>query len=160
MGTLQENRNSILTTIYGRRLGLDKNDFLIGKSAKHAIQALTSGSSATAITNYGVTAINVTTGSASTGSSIGTTEVGLSWNMDAPEPGVEKTIYLSNSTGSTAGAVVEFGTGVTGFNSSLGTTFTGILLQGHGAWVKLIGMSATSWMMVGMSTSTSMASSN
>src|SRR5438105_3886995 len=99
MGTLEGLRNSILTSIYGRRLGLKNGDFLVGpKDLAVGIQSLTSGSSATAITNYGVTQVDVTTGAASTASSIGTTELGCSWTMDAPEPGVRKTLFKASAT--------------------------------------------------------------
>lgn len=164
MGTLNQLRNSILTSIYGRRLGLTQAEFLVGpKGFQNPIQSLTSGSTGTNVTNYGITQLDVTTGAASTASSIGTTEVGCSWQMDAPAAGVEKILTKVSATGgSTMPVIVEFSTGVTvtGVDTTLGTTFTGVNLQGVGAFVRLMGMGSTSWLVVSKSTGTSLASSN
>ena len=164
MGTLQELRNSILTSVHGRRLGFTSDEFLVGqKDALRPFQSLTSGSTGTEVTNYGVTVLDVTTGAASTASSIGTTEVGCSWNMAAPVAGVEKILTKTSATGgSTMPVVVEFSddVSVTGVDTTLGTTFTGVNLQGVGAYVRLLGMGTTSWRVIGKSTGTSLASSN
>lgn len=158
---LETLRNRIVTSLYGRRLGLDKDEFIQGpKALRKANQTLTSGTTGTAIPNYGITGFSVTSGSASTASSVGTTEVGLSWAMDAPAEGVRKTLYIGGTTLSTAGVVVEFGTGVTAYGSSLGSTFTGLRMDGTGAWATLEGVSTSKWLLVGMSTSSSLASSN
>lgn len=159
---LETLRNNILTSLYGRRLGLDKDQFLVGtKALKVATQTLTSGTTATAIPNYGATNITVTTGSASTASSVGTTEVGTSWALEAPAEGVEKMIYLGlTTTGrSTAGAVIQFGTGVTAYDSSITSSATGAKMDGTGAWLRLWGLSTAQWMVLGKSTSTSVISS-
>lgn len=162
MGTLTQLRNAILTSIYGRRIGLDVNEFLVGpKDHLRPIQSLTSGSSATQVTNYGLTLLDVTTGAASTASSIGTTETGCSWQMAAPVAGVEKILSKTSATGgSTMPCVVELSTGVTAIDTTLGTTFTGINLQGVGAFVRLLGLGTTAWLVIGKSTGTSLASSN
>lgn len=168
MGTLTQLRGSILTSIHGRRLGFDSNDFLVGqKDALRPIQSLTSGSTAlvqtTKITNYGLTQLDVTTGAASTASSIGTTEAACTWQMDAPVAGVEKILTKVSATGgSTMPCIVELSTGVTvtAIDTTLGTTFTGINLQGVGAFVRLLGLGTTSWLVIGKSTGTSLASSN
>ena len=164
MGTLQQLRNSILTSIHGRRLGLDPNEFLVGvKDTLRPIQSLTSGSTATTVLNYGLTQLNVTTGAASTASSIGTTETGCSWQMAAPVAGVEKILTkVSATAGSTMPCIVEFSTGatVTGVDTTLGTTFTGVNLQGVGAFVRLLGLGTTAWLVIGKSTGTSLAASN
>jgi hypothetical protein len=159
---LETLRNNIMTSLYGRRLGLDKDQFLVGtKALKVATQTLTSGTTATEIPNYGATNITVTTAAASTASSVGTTEVGLSWAMEAPAEGVEKLIYLGlTTTGrSTAGGVVRFGTGVTAYDSSITSSATGAKLDGTGAWLRLWGLSTAQWMVLGKSTSTSVVSS-
>lgn len=164
MGTLQGLRNSILTSIHGRRLGFDSNDFLVGiKDALRPIQSMTSGTTATQVTNYGVTSFDITTASASTASSIGTTETGASWQMAAPVAGVEKILTKQSATaGSTAPVIVEFSTGVTvtAVDTTMGTTFTGVNLQGVGAYVRLLGLGTTSWLVIGKSTGTSLAASN
>lgn len=161
MGTYAQQQNSILDSIKGRKMGLNPRDFLITKGVADGIQVLTSGSTATAVENFGVTSLDATTGAASTASSIGTTETGASWTMNAPEPGVEKIVYKASATGgSTMPVVVEFGTGVTAQWSTFGTTFTGLNLQGVGAYARLKGITATKWLVVGNSTGTSFASSN
>lgn len=161
MGTYIQQQNSILDSIKGRKFGLNPRDFLITKGIADGIQALTSGTTATAVENFGVTSLDATTGAASTASSIGTTETGASWVMNAPEPGVEKIVYKASATGgSTMPVVLEFGTGVTAFDTTLGSTFTGALMLGVGAYVRLKGLSATKWLVVGKSTGTSLASSN
>ena len=163
MGTLQQLKNSILISIHGRKVGIDANDFLVGlKDMLRPIQtALTSGTTATAVTNYGITAFDITTAAASTASSIGTTEVGCSWTMDAPTPGVQKILFkMSTTGGSTAPVIVEFGTGVTAYNTSLGSTFTGVNLTGVGQYCVLTGVTTAQWLVTAAGTGTSLASSN
>lgn len=161
MSTLAQLRNNIITSIYGRRLGLNNNEFLVGpKDIALATQSLTSGSTATTVLNYGITQLDVTTGAASTASSIGTTEIGCSWAMAAPEPGVLKTLMKVSSTGgSTMPLVVEFGSGVTAYNSSFTSTATGVMLNAVGQVVTLRGLSATKWAVLALSTGASVASS-
>lgn len=158
-GSLQVQRNSILTSIYGRRIGLDKDEFIVGvKDVLKPYQSLTSGTTATAINNYGVTALDVTTAAASTASSVGTTEVGCSWTMDAPAVGVSKLIYKVSATGgSTMPVVVEFGSGVTAIVTTLGTTFTGAMLSGVGQFIQLTGVTTGKWLMTGGVLGTSLA---
>lgn len=162
MTTFENLRNSLLTPIYGRRLGLINGEFLAGpKDIVKATQSLTSGSTGTQVTNYGITMLDVTTAAASTASSIGTTELGCSWTMAAPQPGVEKLLMkVSATAGSTMPVVVEFGTGVTAFDSSLGSTFTGTMMNAVGQFVRLMGISTSQWVVMGKSTATTLASSN
>lgn len=162
MGTLQELRNSILTSVHGRRLGFDASEFLVGpKDHLRPFQSLTSGTTGTQINNYGITQLDVTTAAASTASSIGTTEVGCSWVMGAPVPGVQKILYKASATGgSTMPCVVEFGTGVTAYNCSFGSTFTGLNLSGVGMYAVLTGVTTARWLVSAAGTGTSFASSN
>lgn len=161
MGTLEQLRSSILTSIYGRRLGLKSGEFLVGpKDIVKGIQSLTSGSTATEVTNYGITFLDVTTGAASTASSLGTTEIGCAWSMAAPEPGVAKTIQKVSSTGgSTMPVVCAFGSGVTAYNSSFLTTATGIMLNAIGQQVTLMGVTTAKWLVTSLSTGASVATS-
>lgn len=159
--SLEQIRNKIFTSIYGRRLGLDPNEFLVGpKDVRVATQTLTSATTGTNALNYGITGFNVTTASASTASSVGTTEVGRSFLLDAPAEGVTKFVYNANTTGSTASVVVEFGTGVTCFSASLGSTFTGLTMWAGGQYAHLVGVSTSQWLAMTGSTGTSFASSN
>ncbi|CAB4223273.1 hypothetical protein UFOVP1670_11 [uncultured Caudovirales phage] len=162
MTVIETLRNSILTSIYGRRLGLKTGDFLVGpKDLAKGTQSLTSANStATAVTNYGLTILDVTTAAASTASSIGTTELGCSWVMDAPEPGVIKTVMKQSATGgSTMPLVVEFAAGVTAFNSSFTSTATGIMMNAVGQQVTLFGLTTAKWVVMSLSTGASVASS-
>lgn len=155
-------RNNNLTSIYGRRVGLSFDECLAGvKDIKRPTQSLTSGTSATAVPSYGMTALDVTTAAASTASSVGTTEVGCSWVMDPPIEGVQKIVYKVSATGgSTMPVVLEFGSGVTAYNTSLGSTFTGLTLFGVGQYAVLTGVSSAKWLVTAAGTGTSFASSN
>ena len=89
--SLTELRNSILTSVYGRRLGLDPDEFLVGQKAlKMVTQSIGSSTNATAsntgtqLLNYGITRMAHATEQASTGSSYGTAEVGGVYSLAAP----------------------------------------------------------------------------
>lgn len=161
MGTLEQLRNSILVSIKGRKIGLTPGQFLAGpKDLALGIQSLTSGSTATQVTNYGITMLDVTTNAASTASSLGTTEIGSAWTMAAPEPGVRKTVMKVSATlGSTMPVVVGFGTGVTAWNSSFLSTATGIMLNAVGQEVTLMGITTAKWVVTSVSTGASVATS-
>lgn len=164
MTTLETLRNSILTSIYGRRLGLKNGDFLTGpKALVKATQTIepssalsTVSTTGTAILNYGITSLAVATAAATTGSSYGTTEVAGTYALAAPEPGVEKLIYTA-SNHSTMLISVQFSTGVTAFNTSNGSTFGGLSFNAPGQWVRLVGLSTSKWLMAGICTGASMA---
>lgn len=161
MSTRTVLQNSILTSIYGRRLGLNKNEFVVGpKDLAKATQDIGTGTTAsstgTEILNYGITSLAVATAAATTGSSYGTTEVAGTFALAAPEPGVEKLIYTASSH-STMLISVQFSTGVTGFNTSNGSTFGGLSFNAPGQWAKLVGLSTSKWLMAGICTGASMA---
>jgi hypothetical protein len=158
MGTLTQLRNSIITSVFGRRLGFTVNEFLVGqKDLTLAIQSLTSANStATSVLNYGMTILDVTTGAASTASSVGTTEAGGSWVMAAPEPGVRKIVMKVSATlGSTQPVVVMFAAaagGVTAYDSSFQTSAGGIQLTANGQSVSLMGVTTAKWLVTSRST--------
>lgn len=161
MSTRTVLQNSILTSIYGRRLGLNKNEFVVGpKDIALATQDIGTGttvsSTGTEILNYGITSLSVATAAATTGSSYGTAEVAGTFALAAPEPGVQKTIYTASSH-STMLISVQFSTGVTALNTSAGSTFGGLSFNAPGQWVKLIGVSTSKWLMAGISTGASLA---
>lgn len=161
--SLEQIRSANLTSIYGRRLGVNANDFLGGpKDIKKATQSIGSStnssasSTGTEILNYGITSLAVATEAATTGSSYGTTEVGGVFALAAPEPGVEKLIYTA-SQHSTMLISVQFSTGVTGQNTSAGSSFGGLSFNAPGQWVRLIGLSTAKWLMAGIATGASLA---
>lgn len=158
-------RNNILTSIYGRRLGFDANEFLRG--AKDMIKATqfigsstasSASSTGTTINNYGITALAVATQAASTGSSYGSSELAGQFILDAPQEGVEKLIYTA-SQHSTMLISVVFSTGVTAQNTSAGSSFGGLSFNAPGQWVRLYGVSTSKWVMMGIATGASLAAS-
>lgn len=88
-------RSKILTSIYGRRLGMDANEFLVGqKDIKKAVLDLTTGSTATALNNYGQ--VNIVA------SSLGTSAAGAAFLLSNPEAGVDVSICNVNANSSAA----------------------------------------------------------
>jgi hypothetical protein len=164
MTTLANLRNSILTSVYGRRLGINHRDFLVGpKDLARATQTIepssllsTVSTTGTEILNYGITSLAVATQAATTGSSYGTAELGGVYALAAPEPGVEKLIYTA-SQHSTMLISVQFSTGVTAFNTSAGSSFGGLSFNAPGQWVRLVGLSTAKWLMAGICTGASLA---
>lgn len=161
--SLEQLRNSILTSLYGRRMGLDPDAFVVGvKDVKKATQFIGSStnssasSTGTTIINYGITSLAVATQAASTGSSYGTTEVGGQFLLDAPAEGVQKLIYTA-SQHSTLLISVMFSTGVTAQNTSAGSSFGGLSFNAPGQWVKLMGVSTSKWLLAGIATGASLA---
>ena len=156
-------RNNILTSIHGRRLGLDPNQFLQGpKDIRKQTQFIGSStnssasSTGTEIDNYGYTALAVATQAASTGSSYGTTEVGGTFALAAPAEGVEKLIFTA-SQHSTMLIAVQFSTGVTAQYSSFGSSFGGLGFNAPGQWVRMVGISTSKWAIIGNATGCSAA---
>lgn len=67
--TLEQVRNTIITSIFGRRLGLDINQQLVGVNGlRHPINAATSDTTATAISASGFWTVDTTTDDGWTGS--------------------------------------------------------------------------------------------
>ena len=125
-------RNEILTSVAGRRLGLDHNDFLVGpKAPRQEISAATTASTGTQINNYGFTTV---AGGTAT----------QTWVLAAPQDGVRKS-FVSVST-STKGAKITLASG--SFNSTGGSSDTALTLHGIGQRVELIGVSTASYAVV------------
>jgi hypothetical protein len=136
--SLETLKNRIKTSLFGRRLGLDNDDYLVGPpDIKREVTDLTSGSTATAIPARGI--VNVT------GSSLATSGAGGTFLLSNPVPGVEVTICNLNadtsaaSPGSTAMTFIRPSTAFL-IRSSEGTTETTINLA-VGAAVTLVGLS-------------------
>lgn len=135
---LETLRNNAVRHIDGRNLGIDKDETLVGvKSLKHAVQDLTSASTATSLNNYGTIKV--------TGSSLMTSAAGGAFLLPLPIPGVDLTIVNENadtsaaSPGSTAMTFIRPSTSFV-IKSSEGTTNTTINLAA-GACVTLHGAS-------------------
>lgn len=158
-------RNNILTSLHGRRVGLDVNQFLQGPKAMRlqtqfigSSTASSASSTGTQIDNFGITALAVATQAASTGSSYGSTEVGGQFLLEAPAEGVEKMIYTA-SQHSTMLITVNFSTGYTvkGQQSSAGSSFGGLSFNAPGQWARLMGVSTDKWQLMGIATGASLA---
>lgn len=94
--SLQTLRNSILTTLLGRRVGLTPDEYLVGQhDVKLEVTDLTSASTGTAIPAYGI--VNIS------GTSLLTS--GQLFLLSNPVPGVDVTIInvRSNATAGTTG---------------------------------------------------------
>lgn len=136
-------RNSIVTSLHGRRWGLLANDFLGGqKDLKRVVTDMTSASTGTAIPNHGYVGI--------TGSSLLTSA--QTFLLSAPEPGVGVTIANLNantsaaSPGSTALTMIRPSTAFY-IRSSEGSTNTTINLT-PGCAVTLAGLSSAIYQVV------------
>lgn len=135
--SLEQLRNQIVTSLFGRRFGLDKDEFQVGpKDHRFAIEDYQS-TAATSFNNYGHTRI-LTTGSTQ-----------LSNNtLQAPVPGVRKSFSLqSTSTGNQIITATN-----AAFLSASGSSVAVINLQGAGAFVDLIAVTTNYWQMLSGST--------
>lgn len=141
MATLLEAlRSKIRTSIHGRRLGLDDSDYLVGpKAFREQIEDITT-TAATSASPFGVTRV-LTSGSSQTGS----------YTLQAPVPGVTKTLAL-NST-STGGQQFT-ATNATIYTASAGTSAAVVNLYAPGASVQLQAVTTDRWIVVGGSLGT------
>jgi hypothetical protein len=122
---------TILHSIYGRKVGVDVNGYLATeKAVRSNSDAATSGTSGTNLKPFGITVM----------SSAETT-----WTLDAPLPGVRKTIKRNSASTATTGVVSLTNGSVV---ASTATFATAISMNG-GAAVVLEGLSSTSWALVG-----------
>ena len=133
-------RNSIITSLFGRRLGLDQYDTLTGPKGfrdpvdgwNTAGTTLVSTSVASNIPAYGMTVVGATGASATT-----------AYTLAAPIPGVCKRIFNP-----TTGAVTILTTGAGAFICSTGSvasTQGTISFVGKGAYVELWGLTTSLW---------------
>lgn len=144
-------RNSIVTSIFGRRLGIAKavssdanSEFLIGMNGMRVpITDATSDTTGTNITGYGITTVDTTTDD--------------TWLLDNPIAGIEKTIY----TGSTSTGIrtIYRKDNTFAISSSANSTGTTIIAQGGGLTLRLLGISSAIYAVVSRPTGFSSACS-
>ena len=121
-------KNAILTSLHGRRLGLDKDECLVGpKLMKRPVTDATSDTTGTALPNHGVVSVVTTTND--------------TWTLTDPFVDAEVTLMTgSSSTGihtiNCAAAVIYSTNGVEGSD---------VILTGAGAGMSLIGISTSQW---------------
>lgn len=136
--TLETIRNRILTSIHGRRLGLDRNEQIAGiKGMTRPVTDATSDTTGTDLPNYGILSVVTTTDD--------------TWRLTAPYVGAEVTVMTgSSSTGvhtvaMAAGTVIRSTNGIAGAN---------VVLAGPGAAVNLAGITTALWAVTSMAGST------
>jgi len=128
--TLANLRAKILTSIHGRRLGLDPDEFLVGqKDIRKVVTNATSDTTGTNILNHGFHTVATTTNDV--------------WALTDPVPGVAVTIATATtSTGNHA--IVPAAATIISTNGVAGSS---VIMQGIGASVTLMGISTSQWML-------------
>jgi hypothetical protein len=132
--TIDQLRNQILVSWYGRKDGMDANEFEIGPHDLRVATQVIATTLATTIANYGFTALACTVASSA------------AYTMQQPVQGVQKQIVQTSS--STLGytitlpANVNFcSTPATAANS--GSTYSVLTFAGAGQQVDLIGLTSS-----------------
>lgn len=128
-------RNGILTSLFGRRIGLkslvasDANsEGLVGfAGSQFPITDATSDTTGTNITGYGITTVDTTTND--------------TWLLDAPIQGVEKTLYFGST--STGIRTVMRGAATFTIRTTAESTNTTIVVQAGGQTIRLLGITST-----------------
>ena len=136
---LETLRSSLLTSIFGRRLGLTEDELLAGaKYIQVQVQDITTASSGTAIPAYGITRVTCS----------GSSQGPVQYLLDAPVPGVRKTLMLGGTAGATSTGSFQFlstDAGAAILISSLGTTGGVVNLLGPASVVTMIGLTTDLW---------------
>ena len=127
--SLNDMRARILTSVHGRRLGLDQNEFLAGsKGCRQVVTDATSDTTGTELPNHGVVSVVTTTND--------------TWVLEDPLPGVEVT--LVTGTTSTGTHTVDVSPAV--IYSTNGITGDQVLMSAAGAHCKLVGLTTAAWL--------------
>ncbi len=136
INTLQGIRDRIKTSLYGRRLGLDNTECIVGANdIIKPVETISSTAASQTLSSYGASLITATNAS---------TNAALTFNLPAPIPGVQKVIsQLSTSTAGYA-VVLASGVFVTSGSSAL-TTFTFTASNQH---LNLFGQSTGAYMVL------------
>jgi len=137
--SLENIRSKILTSIHGRRLGIDPDGFLAGpKPLRQQVTDATVASAAagTNLANHGVHTV--------------VTSTNTEWTLTDPIPGVAVRIG-TNSTSTGNHAIVPAAATITSTNGVAGSSIT---LQGIGASIELMGISTAQWLVTSRGGST------
>ena len=128
---LDKLRNQILTSLYGRRDGIDKDEYNIGpKDFRVQIENITTTAAST-IANFGITVLSCTVSSSAI------------YTMPAPVPGVQGRQIFQAST-STLGYAIQLPAGVT-ILATNGSSFNQMVFYGLGAALELSALSSLTW---------------
>lgn len=127
--SLDNIRSKILTSIHGRRLGMDVNEFLCGqKDIRKVVTNATSDTTGTNIPNHGFHTVATTTDDV--------------WTLTDPIPGVS--VVIATATTSTGDhAIVPAAATILSTNGTAGSS---IIMNGIGAEITLRGLSTAVWM--------------
>lgn len=131
----------MITSIHGRRVGLDENDALIVRTriGANTKVAGTSDSTATKLANNGLVSVVTTTDD--------------TWTLDDPFRGARVTLY----TGSSSSGIHSINLGNSLCYTTAGIAGSTVTLTGMGASVTLLGLSTALWFKIGQSGSTGSA---
>lgn len=146
--SLESLRNQMITSLFGRRIGLDINGAIVGpKDIRVAIEGFSSAGSTIGSTSPAtLSAFGVTVGG-SVLSSGSTAASPACQQLPAPIPGVFKTLFNMTTAmmtiGTTAASAYFMSTG------SAGSTYQYVTLWGKGASVQLLGLTTAFWGVVG-----------
>lgn len=144
--SLETIRNGILTSLYGRRAGLDKDETLVGvKDLKRVVQDLTSASTGTALNPHGI--VNIAGTSLLTSAQV--------FLLSNPIPGVPVTInnVRSNATAGTSGStVISIDRPSTAFYIQSSEASSGVAIQlNEAASITLMGITTALYQVVARS---------
>lgn len=144
--SLETLRSSLLTSIFGRRLGLDPQEYVTGvKAMRGVVQDLTSASTGTALNAYGT--VNIAGTSLLTSAQV--------FLLPNPVVGVDLTInnVRSNATaGSSGSTVISLDRPSTAFYIASSETSTGVAIQlNEAASITLRGLTTALYQVVSRS---------
>ncbi|MGD9382245.1 MAG: hypothetical protein PVI03_07360 [Candidatus Thorarchaeota archaeon] len=126
--SLENNRSKIKTSVHGRRLGLDNDEFLVGvKGIRMVVTNATSDTTGTAIPNHGLASVVTTTND--------------SWTLTDPIPGVPVRL----ATGSTSTGTHTITCAAATIYSTNGIEGASVLMSAAGAHIELTGLTTAAW---------------
>jgi hypothetical protein len=126
--TLEGMRNAIKTGLFGRRVGLDNNDFLIGiPGTRMPVNAATSDTTGTAIPAYGFCSVDTTTNDG--------------WTLGQPTVGATVTLFCAT----TSTGVRSIATAPATMTTTAGNAGSTITITERGGFITLMGVSTTQW---------------
>jgi hypothetical protein len=137
-GALSNLAGRWLTSIHGRKLGLDGDNYLVGHSGDR--MPLENSTAASTLANYGISVLS------------GTTSTG--WTLNAPPSVGARKVIINNSSDSTATLSIVRSSSASGV-TFLGSTAAGgvrINLLNNGSAVDLVAISSAIWAIQGTAT--------
>lgn len=137
MATLLETlRSQLLTSVFGRRLGLDSKDYLVGPpDIRKQVEDLTTV--ATTVAAYGLSRVTAT----------GSTQGPVQYTLPVPVTGVMKHLTL-NTTSTASYQFLSTANGASILAASDGTTKSVVNLVGQGGAVTLFAVSSAIWQVI------------